>query len=631
MIFTVLITALPPELLCKIFQYYVESRFRLDCVYQSQVQDDPLERDKYITTLSEHECRPDIFTTRYWALLTLSHVSSAWKTLVEGTPLLWSHIDVLHAVDAKTRLGLDVLSFQTSGSISISLDSDLKCHWTVGMDNKPSDFTPSALTYFNQHLAPQSSRVTHLRIHLPFEAINELFTTLTSSSKEVRPFNSLTSLDLSASGMFSQPWSQDIQWENLACPSLQTLSLKDVPIPPWPIRTSIPLRHLSVRFVLSDDTDTLAALITLLLETRLTLERITVHFSGHGWFAPSTGRLFESLKNLQLGDQVIELPHLQHLRLLNWIGIDQSPFRFLRKLSASPSLCEVQYVGPPSEFSSYLRKYPISKDQGNTLPYRLAYCEDDFSVQLIPLTLHHSSLSNPTLAFSTNVVHIEAEKFIPILVEIAEALAESGRGIVTELQISIINLYTDICGTMFNLLKIRQPPDHVPPTDTFMREWNKMLSGFPALEHLRLSGLSGREVNGVNSAPVMPLLFSSQGASTTSKNTSSLSWPLLRNLDVVIDLSHTAKVTDDEVISFNLPENFLSWVQEGLEIRRRRGHPITILTVECLYGILPRLEDSCVEALKKAVLPETDRLKSVFGKDLEVVEVYTKVLHWTEE
>lgn len=175
---TPLVSSIPPELLVEIFLLYVETSLKLICDNITLPHDNP----DASQAVRDHDCRPKVDGSRYWSLLTLSHVCAAWRALVMDTMAFWNRLDVAHLADAETRFGEGFIPIPSSGPLFITLDYITDCQ---AGGSKIADFNPerpSFLTktihYFIQRIFPHRDRIHELKIRLPAGIIHRLFETL---------------------------------------------------------------------------------------------------------------------------------------------------------------------------------------------------------------------------------------------------------------------------------------------------------------------------------------------------------------------------------------------------------------------------------------------------------------------
>lgn len=253
------ISSLFPEILCLIFQQYVDISFQPTCTCTS--------RDRY----KDDQCRPRSHGSRYWSLLTLSHVFTAWRTIILGTPVLWTRIDLVHLEDAEKRFGAGFLPLPKSSPLTVSLDSYVRCPsksraraCDVGMGHSVG----AVIEYFLGRCVLLHGRITEFIIVLSTSQTDSLFVLL---SEHAIVFPNLVTLNLTLLDTFQFEWSPEIKWDKFRCPSLRNLTLENAVIPPWLLIEDHDLEVLSIALTDVVHESTPAMLCSLISRNRHTL------------------------------------------------------------------------------------------------------------------------------------------------------------------------------------------------------------------------------------------------------------------------------------------------------------------------------------------------------------------------
>lgn len=524
------ISTVPPELLSKIFLLDVEASLHLVC--DGSYHD--IEHLDISQTTRDHDCRPKIDGSRYWRLLTLSHVCATWKALVWGSMVLWNRLDVTHLTDAEQRFGEGCIPIPTSGPLFVSVDYILDCaegesNLTDFVDERPS-FLTKTVQYFVQRVLPHRERIVELTFTLPPPVIFHLFRRLLPQTGVTFP--SLTNLVFA---FRYRPTHESIDFDRTS------------------ERTTVPLLFPVLR---------------------------DLHVLGC-MFGEDGHRFVRAMVAPQAK---------YHLGL---IGGFQALTPYF-----TPDVEDIQPLRIPNAHITYKMIYPASG------------CPE-----ISPHDLEYSTTSTPVPSFELmwKRMHIQDRGPVPMLALAASMLTKYAGAALTELAVSVADLYLAICATELYegfdeqddiefYQKSERKGDPIPflvedgfsgnpYLDSFMTQWYLLLTMLPEINHIRLLALDALEMECYRSSEIMPLLFTDYPATQSSASDSdgppkkpvTLRAKSLTRLDLEFGVTAVVEVSEGEV-EIQVPDSFLSWLDTTITFRRLHGVPLTEVNLKAVWS-----------------------------------------------
>lgn len=554
------ISFMPREILSHIFELYARATSRTH-------------GERYISAVGQ-ECRRDKVGSRYWSLLSLSHVCEAWRELVMNTMLLWATMDVAELAEASKRFPRGTLPFPTTCSLAVNLafGRDFQCPCVDTVDytedtfsfcrrldsnEQSTDCLTSSITSFSVHILPVCSNITELTIELPNSAISHLFAISLPQCGIL--LSSLTSLTINFES--NEPVTPRLieAYDQATRTPIQLLALRSLTLGQ---ASSSDASHLLLR----------------LLHAPYAECRLSVIEPGLQDFL------------LQLGKPSIQT------RTTYAVKYPDRQWKYHFAVSLVPrhstittplfNVYMVTFVGFVSHMGRVLSMFEGCRNS--------AFTEGDFSI--------------PALFFKECSVDFHSKETEDIIDRISRSL--EGLASVTHI-----------------IEKLRKPTYNAD-VNIFIKSWWSLLAALPELKSLHLRGLTGEEAVYLRSSLVMPLLLPITPFTThDDDNTDDSSAPQIRATQLKnLYIHYDAKTYCDNTAAetTHIPSNPLSWLDDAIISRREHLIPIKTLTIE--IENLPYLRNQfgvhVSEAYREEFIREASRIEQLGGGELEVIRLF---------